>query len=210
MNRASHKDHQHGFTLVETMIALAVFAIIASASTGLLSVAIQSGNANTTVSNRMAQVSIARSLMRDDFLQMILRPVRDEFGSQNLLAFEGGFVRDRITIARFSRRGRTNPGGRQTRGNIQHVHYLFEEGRIIRRTFPQIDPAPDVRPYDQVLFENIASTNVRFLITGAWQTAMEIRSDSNATLPVAVEVTLAYESGETLSFMLQGTGERIA
>lgn len=201
-----------GFTLVETLIALAVFAIIAGASTGILSTALKSGDANAATSRSMAKLSFARSIMRDDFLQIVPRPVRDPFGRQTQSSFEGGFVRDRITIARLARRGRVNPGGRQPRGGVQHVQYLFDDNKIIRRTYPVIDPTPDTEPYDQILFDDVEGVTVRFLINGQWQSVFEASNSPTADLPSAISLFIKGSKGDQdqLRLVFQATGERLS
>lgn len=183
-------DKQSGFTLVETLIALAIFAIIASASAGVLNLAINTGDETRKVSERMQKLASARALMRTDFLQMVPRPARGETGLQALTVAEGGFIRDKITLARFSRRGRVNPGGRQKRGGLIEVHYLLINDQIIRRTWPVIDPSPTMEAIDQVLFSNVQNASVRFLVDNSWQPIFEADPETDKNLPMALELTL--------------------
>ena len=122
-----------GFTLVEVLVALAIFAMIASAGVGLLSFAIDNRLAVRDASERTAAFQRTRALMRADLGQAAPRRVRGADGAPQA-AFElGGEALFAVT-----RRGWINPGEAR-RASMQRVEYRLVEGRLERR-------APSRRP----------------------------------------------------------------
>ncbi len=74
------RRHEAGFTLVEVMAAVMVFALISAISVGLLTAALRSKETSEAVMADLAAVQRIQALLSEDIGQMVMRPVRDEDG----------------------------------------------------------------------------------------------------------------------------------
>jgi len=106
----------------------------------------------------ITELETARALMRSDIDNIILRPGRDPYGTQDPYLISGGVD----TLLTFTRGGRENPGGLEKRGSVQRVAYVFEDEKLIRRSFGVDNPAPLSPLRERVLLENIESVDVSF------------------------------------------------
>jgi general secretion pathway protein J len=185
-----------GFTLVEVLVALAIFAMIASAGVGLLSFAIDNRLAVREASERTAAFQRARALMRADLGQAAARRVRGADGAPRA-AFELGGE----SLFAVTRRGWINPGDAQ-RASMQRVDYRLIEGRLERRVRERLDGARPAEP--QVLLENVQSAQVMAILDG--DPIADWRPVQNRPLPDAVRIDLTLEGygPVTQLFMLAG------
>jgi general secretion pathway protein J len=185
-----------GFTLVEVLVALAIFTMIASAGVGLLSFAIDNRLAVREASERTAAFQRARALMRADLGQAAARRVRGADGAPRA-AFELGGE----SLFAVTRRGWINPGDAQ-RASMQRVDYRLIEGRLERRVRERLDGARPAEP--QVLLENVQSAQVMAILDG--DPIADWRPVQNRPLPDAVRIDLTLEGygPVTQLFMLAG------
>ena len=185
-----------GFTLVEVLVALAIFAMIASAGVGLLSFAIDNRLAVREASERTAAFQRTRALMRADLGQAAPRRVRGADGAPEA-AFElGGEPLFAVT-----RRGWINPGEAQ-RASMQRVDYRLIDGRLERRVRERLDGARPAEP--QVLLENVESARVTAILDG--DPIVDWRPTRNRPLPDAVRIDLTLDGYGPVSqlFMVAG------
>lgn len=174
-----------GFTLVELMVALAIFALISVAGVTLL----RSGSdTQLAVKGRLEDLSRSNRLynaMEGDLAQAIARPVRDPAG-QPVPAFTQDEAETSGALFGFVRAGWSNFDD-SPRAGLQRVAYILEAGQLKRLAWPMLDGA---QPSDgATLVENVTAANLRFRDDkGEW------RSDWTATdadaLPRAVELRL--------------------
>lgn len=190
VGRVERRKGQCGFTLIEVLAAMAVFALIAVLSIGVLRAAIDGRERLDAHADRLNALQQARNVLRQDLAQLVLRPVRGEFGGQSPISFSGGQALEGEALLRLVRRGWENPGGLQRRSNLQHVTYLIEDRRLIRRSRPLLDPAPGLPETDRVLLRDIRLVDLRFFGQGRWQARWQAGPPPNARLPQAVELTL--------------------
>lgn len=202
------QSDRNGFTLVETLIALSVFAIIAVAASTSLSVAIGAKDQAETVSDKLVSLSVARSIIRNDFSQIVRRSVRDPYGGNSGITFEGGALDDQKALVRLVRRGWVNPGARETRGDLQYVEYRFEGGQLIRRIRRRIDAGPETPVYDQVLLSDLEDASIEFLVGRNWQQSWRLRGGAVANLPSAVSIETTSAEHGSLQHLFLVSGER--
>ena len=150
-----------GFTLVELLVALAVFAVISAAAyAGLFRVL--EGQARLQASDeRLASVQRSMLLLEREVAQMADRPVRDAYGDT-----QPAFRLDE-TEAEWSRFGRPNPAGLAQSG-LWRVGYARSDGRLVRRVWPMLDRAPDTPMFEETVIEDVDRFAVEALREGAW------------------------------------------
>ncbi|MBL0924038.1 MAG: type II secretion system minor pseudopilin GspJ [Sphingomonadaceae bacterium] len=182
------RPSEAGFTLVELLVALAIFALISVAGVTLL----RSGSdTQIAVKARLEQQARFKRLanaLEADLAQTVPRPVRDTSG-QPVPAWSQDQSGEPNILFGFVRAGWTNLD-EAPRANLQRVAYMLRDGKLQRLNWPMLDGAsPDEAG---VLVENVTGVSLRFRDDkGEW------RDDWTATdpsaLPRAMELRLTAE-----------------
>ncbi len=138
-----------GFTLLEILVALTIFAIIGLISSQLMSQTITSNERLRDRGERLQQIHRAMQVMQRDIMQVSSRGVRDEYGGAlpPLLIGNDGALE-------FTRNGWRNPLN-LPRAEVQRVGYLWQDDSIVRGYWPVLDRAQDTEPAYQVVLENV-------------------------------------------------------
>ncbi len=187
---------QGGFTLMELLVAIAIFAILAVMAYGGLENVLEISHHATAQVARLTNIQSAVSLLSQDLTQVIDRPVRDEYGDMRP-SFLGGSARDNQEIE-FTRGGRRNPLG-FPRSSLQRIGYRLQEGRWLRLSWQVLDRAQDSKPISQIMVDHVDGLHFRFLDdAGTWHDQWPLDSTTlvNSTvarvLPKAVEVEIDF------------------
>jgi len=77
---ANRKLTQAGFTLLEVLMAIAIFALVATAAFSMLQQTLKSGEHFDLKASQLAELQRTHRLLQQDIKQVIARPVRDQFG----------------------------------------------------------------------------------------------------------------------------------
>jgi general secretion pathway protein J len=191
-----------GFTLVEALVALSLFALISAAGTALLSMSIDSRFAIREASDRTAALQRTRSLLRADLGQATTRRTRDRNGQPQALALMGA-AGPGEPILTVTRAGWSNPDS-AGRSSLQRVEYRLAEGRLERRVSPFLDGSPPGPP--QSLLSGVTNLTVSFLLDGE-ETRVPIPGPAGEP-PDAVRLTLTLEGyGRISQLFLIGSGQ---
>ncbi len=154
---SKHRRSVRGFTLLELMISIAIFSLMSIAAYRLFDSVLHAQRSTQAVWEHMAEVQRALLVIDRDFAQVVLRPVRDDYGSKEpaFVAGKGEY------LVEFTRGGWRNPLGLR-RSELQRVAYwLDEDGRLMRRYWLMLDRTPDSEPVDQILFENVSRLSLQ-------------------------------------------------
>lgn len=186
---------QAGFTLLELLIAAAIFAIMATLAYGGLNALITQRQAAGDSLERLGAIQRGMNILLRDTAQMVDRPVRGPYRGEPLAALQGG---DGFEYAlAFTRGGWRNPLG-QPRSNLQRVAWRVEEDGLVRYAWQVLDQAQDSVPVRTVIMADVKRITVRFLDRGGeWQSSWPPLAlggePATAGLPRAVEITLDME-----------------
>ena len=197
-----------GFTLVEILIAMAIFAVISVITYTTLTSAINISNHTSEVAQRLADIQRVLMLMERDLVQMAPRPVLDEYGEEQP-AF---LISDLSTEGfEFTRSGYQNPA-RLNRSLLKRVAYEIRNEQLYRKTWQVLDRATQTEPeFEESLVKNVT----RFEISAyddrwreKWPTE---RSDSQQQpeleeLPEAVRIFMEVEDYGRFTVMIPGVG----
>ena len=140
---------RRGFTLLEMLVALAVFAVIGVMAGRILSGMVDMSEFTHQRGDALAQAQRAFSVIERDVLQLAARPVRDEFGEAAPALAVGS-----ATLAEFTRAGWRNPLD-EPRAQLQRVAYALREDTLLRLFWPVLDRADDARPRAQTLLTGV-------------------------------------------------------
>lgn len=181
---------QRGFTLVELLVAIMVFSVLAAMAYGGLRSVLNTERAIDQSAQRLNAIQQAMLFIGRDLAQLSGRGIRDEFGDRQpplRSQSQGGAAME------FTRGGWSNPAGQQ-RSTLQRVGYAVEEHQLIRFSWPVLDRAPDTQPQRFPLLDDVQSLQLRFMDEQrAWHEAwpqVSANSGTPASLPRAVELTI--------------------
>jgi len=184
-----------GFTLLELLVALSIFAVLATMAYAALNSVLTARKAVEAKSARLTALQTAFMIMERDIEQAAPRKIRDEFGDEQP-ALQGGGVG--TTVLTLTRDGWRNPLG-LVRSNLQRVAYQFNDKQLIRQSWGILDRAPDTQAYSEVLLDEVTTVEVRFLDrdgqwSGYWppQTG-NVQQQAVVPPPRAIEVSVDVE-----------------
>lgn len=175
-----------GFTLIEMMVAISVFAMLALAGGMMVQQSVGARDAMADRGGRLAALQMARAAMKADLGQLVSRPVRDSLGGAGVV-FAGGQSLAGEPVLMLVRGGWENPGNLEARGGLQYVEYDIADGRLIRRARLRVDPTTTTPVRERVLLEDVSDFSISFLSNGQW--SPDWRAQANAgRLPEAVAI----------------------
>ncbi|MBF0128022.1 MAG: type II secretion system minor pseudopilin GspJ [Magnetococcales bacterium] len=178
-----------GFTLLELMAALAVFAVIATMAHGALHTLLETRRAGERRMEALAAWQWLFTQLGRDIEQSVPRFVIDG-GNRSHPALRGGS--GGVFFLELTHTGHPNPGG-AARSALQRVAWSREEGRIRRHAWPTLDRVAGDDPGGVVLLDGAGSVEIRFLgRDGRWREVWpEPGAGDGATmLPRAVEIVV--------------------
>ncbi|HZF95554.1 MAG TPA: type II secretion system minor pseudopilin GspJ [Allosphingosinicella sp.] len=180
---------RNGFTLVEMLVAVAIFGLIASASVSILSMSMTAQEAAGRKLADASSVRRASALLAGDLANAAPRLRRDEQGAVRP-AFDADGAGFRIV---------------RRSASLQRVEYRLDGNRLERRSAGAVDGAAPDRT--AVLLRGVEHMSLRFRsLDGLWRERWD--PEDPRLMPQAVELVVKIEGrGAVRQLFLVGTGE---
>lgn len=182
---------ERGFTLVEMLVALSIFAAIAAMGVGLLRSSVDTQEAVQGRLKAMGGINRLRAVMANDLAQAVQRPTRGPSGeaAPAFIGSSNGFA--------FVHGGAGSLDG-SARPNVERVAYALVESEWRRATQPMLDGTA-LNQGDR-LIGDVASVAVRYRDErGNWSESWS--SEPGDRLPRAVEVRVVRTGREALTML---------
>ncbi|MGB5211061.1 MAG: type II secretion system minor pseudopilin GspJ [Gammaproteobacteria bacterium] len=190
-----------GFTLLEILVAMAVFAIFAYMAYGGFNAVARQQAIVAESAQRLREVQYAMRRLALDLSQLQPRPVREQLGDGWQPALTASGLE--FNALEFTRGGWPNPLARP-RPTLQRVAYRVEEETLIRSQWLNLDRLLDQEPDELEVLTGVREIRFRFLLeNGEW---IEVwpsddlnvggtppGAESYRVLPRGVEITLDLE-----------------
>ena len=174
-----------GFTLLEILIAMAVFAIMSVMAYSGLRVLLDARADTSQKSERLAELQMTLYLLGEDLAQAVSRPVRDEYGAEEI-GTRGGSNDEVLTLTRSVPAWSSHPTGSQ----LQRVSYQFDKGALYRKVWTTLDRTQQSE-YRQRKLMTLEQIHLRFF-NEDWAEYW-----SSNSMPKAIEIV----------FTIKGMGE---
>jgi general secretion pathway protein J len=185
------KQNQAGFTLIEIIVAVGIFAIVSGAGYAALEQALAVQARLNDERDYWRQLEFAMAVMQRDFAGAIDRPPR-AVDSRPVYAFQGdatGASRAFNEVLAFTKETRSDIRDKTPRPATR-VSYHLKDGVLSRREWSRVDqPARDGGAEQTIL----RATNARFRYLargGRWHRRWPVDGGAMA-MPLAVEITFS-------------------
>jgi general secretion pathway protein J len=191
---------RNGFTLVELLVSLLIFAMLSAAGVTLLRFSVGAQDVAEARLGRLAQLRRSGALLAGDLAQAAPRLSRDEAGAQRP-AFAGASGEGEGAVLAFVRLGVENAGD-QPRSSLRKIEYRLVDSSLQRRSWAFVDgAAPSTQ---SSLIDGVRRIRLRYRDEkGEWRDRWD--PTRAVELPRAVELVMDVE-GEGMIRQLFLTG----
>ena len=157
---------QKAFTLIEVLVALAIFGILSAFAYGALSQTILSAEILGERMDRLQAIQKSVRYLSQDFLQLAPRPVRQELGDSLDPALQSDF-RSEFALE-LTHGGWSNPVA-LPRGTLQRTAYRLEGDELIRYYWTVLDRTLGNEAIAVTILDGVESLLFRYLLdNGDW------------------------------------------
>jgi general secretion pathway protein J len=211
-NRSSHdlsnksKGNQ-GFTLIEVLVAIAVFASLSVAAYTVLNQVQRSNAQSMSTVDELQQFQKAWAIIDSDFRQMALRQWRHEGESPSayLIAWGQGVLESDQNGAMFSRLGYSNPLSQLPRGEVTKVGYRVKDEKLQRVWWRYPDTSVGEPSIERTLLSGVKTFELEFYTGDGWVKEWTVKYE----LPYAIKMTLELEKWGTIERLYLITQGRV-
>jgi general secretion pathway protein J len=157
-----------GFTLLELLIAIAIFALLGLGTYRMLDSVLRADAATRAQEQRLRELARAIWSLERDLLQVIARPIRDGYAEPRAAFIGESQPLDGSVAFELTRSGWRNPTG-QARSQLQRVRWRLVGEQLERLYWPVLDRAVESAPRVQKVLSGVGALQVRYLDQdGAW------------------------------------------
>ncbi|TOI33772.1 type II secretion system minor pseudopilin GspJ [Vibrio parahaemolyticus] len=187
-NRANKRRTAKGFTLIEVLVSIAIFASLSVAAYQVVSQVQRSNELSQERTQRLNELQRAMVMMDNDFRQMALRQTRTngEDPAGQLIFWSDYLLDSDAKGLMFARVGWHNPQQQFPRGEVTKVGYRVKEETLQRVWWRYPDTPVGQEGIVTPLLTQVESFDMRFYDGKQWKKEW----DSNKELPKAVSVVL--------------------
>lgn len=197
-----------GFTLLEVLVAVFVFSVVAALAYGGYNTLTRQSEIVETNATRTRSIQATVQRMSEDFAMIEPRPVREPLGESVEPALRSGAATE--TLVELTRSGWSNPAG-VPRSTLQRVAYRLQNNKLQRAYWNALDRTLTTEPTAATLLDHVRSVNLRFMDQNQtwheqWPPLGYSGPDAARVRPIAVEITLDLEDWGKLVRLVEVSG----
>jgi general secretion pathway protein J len=180
-----------GFTLIEVMVAISVFATLSFSAYQVVNQVQRSNELSLEKSERIKQLQRSLAFLDNDFRQIVARPFRTngEKVSDKLLSADEYLLDSESQGILFVRLGWQNPQQAFPRGEITKVGYRLVENTIERLWWRYPDTPVGQKPVVTPLIDGVEELNFEFYNDKKWLKIWDVKNQ----LPKAIKVIITFK-----------------
>ena len=199
-----HALRHQGFTLLEVLIALSLFAVLSAMAFGGLNQLLGQHQQLQTKQQRFVDLQSTILVLERDFSQIVPRSIRDAFGDTQA-ALKGSsapqFNYELTSKTWF------NPH-HEAGVLLQRVSYQLQDQKLWRSYYTQLDAGIGSTPVRYPLFDRVTDFKVRFLSDqqswiNFWPPINQQGKDNQKQLPKAIELQIKTLDLGTITRILE-------
>jgi general secretion pathway protein J len=185
------------FTLVELLVALAIFALVTGFAYRGLNAMLESREALERESHKWRDVALFVGRIERDLGAVLARRAIGVSGTP--LAPVSSVIESTASPDGLALTRSGSPLQESALAAPQRLAYRLRDGTIERLAWTSVDASPREEPAAVTVLKRVSGLGFRFLDTrGEWRASWGLPGSAETTPPAAVEVTLTLESGESI------------
>lgn len=197
-----------GFTLLEVMVAVAIFGVISLIAYGGFNQLTQQSGIVESNASRTRSIQSTVHRMAEDLAMLEPRPVREPLGESLEPALRSDTRTE--TLVELTRSGWTNPAG-MPRSTLQRVAYRLQDNKLQRAYWNSLDRTLTAEPTTAVLLDKVRAVSFRFMDQNQswheqWPPLGYSGPDAARLRPIAVEFTIELEDWGKLVRLVEVAG----
>lgn len=185
-----------GFTLLEMVIAMAIFAVIMIIVMGGLNMVMRAQEKVSVRAKRLGEIQMAMAVLSRDLRQIVPRPIRDNNGE-----LKDALIVDRTNPIRleFTTGGLANPQATYQRSTLQRVGYGLDKTWLVRYSWPVLDRVANTVSSERHLLNGVVGFDIQYMnVRGEF-----ISNDAEA-IAVYIDIDLGDEGHLQRTFAIHG------
>ena len=196
------KKKTRGFTLIEVIVALSIFAVLSVVGYKGLNSLIQTKERLTVEDNKWQQLILFFDRVELDIKQSVNRPIRGRDGSLEPAwigrpSYAGEYGAQLV----FSRFGDSEQTGFLM--DTRRIGYRLHDGAVELLIWPSLDAAPNAKPELFKVLPHVAQITLSYLtqdgrLVNVWPENL-VLSEPQSFEPSALQMAIKLDTGETIT-----------
>lgn len=189
-----------GFTLIEIMIALVIFTLLAAITSSTLYHAFDTRERVNMQAKQLNALQITLTLLSRDIEQILERSVLG-----NEMHVFPPFI-GQPNYVEFTRGGIINPTINKRQSTLKRVAYLCTNHQLIRRTWEYLDSQNRKNYHNKTILDNINDCSFSYLghdhqLLKEWRAYAIQQNQQQETLPLAIQLTFTLNEWGNASLL---------
>ena len=191
-----------GFTLLELMVAIAIFAVLSVLAYGGLRHLLKLEEGIRNASAQAERIRFAVLMLEQDLEAAAPRSVRDALGEREP-ALRAGLDGELLALTRAVA---LVPG--EAGVALRRVRYRLENGALYRDTWAELDRTPATPLASRRVVGGVAGVRLRFVDGDQWREFWPVQDGSAGldSVPAGVEFVLEFDDGRSVRRVLAWPG----
>jgi general secretion pathway protein J len=187
----SLRSKEQGFTLIEMLIAVSIFAMLGFASSLVLQNVLKNKESTNTYTERLHRIYRGMGAIEQDFTQIVNRKLNNNgVVTKKIMDFQAGGMQSSGDSLEFTRLGWLNPQGILPRSELQRVQYRLQDNKLERAHYVYPDAIEGQEPVVTILFEEVEQLRFRFYRNNQW-----LNTYGGIKMPKAVVIEVVFTDG---------------
>src|SRR5258706_8092174 len=186
-----------GFTLVELLVALAIFAIVTGFAYRGLNAMLESREALESESRKWRDVALFVGRIERDLGAVLARRAIGVSGTP--LAPVSSVIESTASSDGLALTRSGSPLQESALAAPQRLAYRLRDGNVERLVWTSVDASPREEPAAVAVLKRVNGLGFRFLdASGEWRPSWGLPGSAETVPPAAIEITLTLASGESI------------